>query len=228
MPKTDSNESDVERRSVTGEVRAMLGNDGLPRIVGVAPAYNAMSDVITDGIVGFREIIEPHALDDILANADVRGRYNHEAILGRTKSGTMTLRNSDTGLTYEIQINPNDSEAMAAYEKVKRGDVDGSSFMFVVPKNGDTWKRENGQVVRRVQKIEELLDVGPVDFPAYPQTSVSARSKYQELTETPEDGAQTVETPPEGQESADEEADKIKARARLDLLRKKIEIAEKE
>jgi len=171
------NEQVYEIRSIETEVRAFESEDGTKRIVGISPVFNQRSELLWD----FREVIEPQALDNVLEGADVRARYNHSLILGRTKNGTLTLEKNATGLRYEILINENDLEALAAYEKIKRGDVDGSSFAFTVPDGGDTWKQENGELIRFVHEIDRLLDVGPVDFPAYPQSTAAVRSKIQEF-----------------------------------------------
>jgi phage head maturation protease len=57
-------------------------------------------------------------------------------------------------------------------ESVKRGDVDGSSFMFIPTET--TWRDETheGRTVSiREIKAVELFEVGPVTFPAYEATS---------------------------------------------------------
>jgi len=176
-------------------LEAAMNDSGIPIIRGVAPVFNAISDVLIDSKVGmFRELIEPGALDKALVTADVRGRFDHKVVLGRTKNGTMFLNKTDAGIAYEIFINPSDPEAMAAYEKVRRRDVDGASFMFTVAPGGETWEmQEDGVPLRRVKEIAELMDVGPVSYPAYPQASASARDQMQSLLQQ-----QQAPTEPEG------------------------------
>jgi phage head maturation protease len=54
--------------------------------------------------------------------------------------------------------------------------MSGSSFAMRVAPGGDTWHEEDGVVVRTIYKIAELRDVGPVSFPAYPDSSAAQRS----------------------------------------------------
>ena len=53
---------------------------------------------------GVKERIMRGTFARAIAEDDVRGLFNHEAdnVLGRTKSGTMTLRDNPDGLDYEI------------------------------------------------------------------------------------------------------------------------------
>lgn len=175
-------ENDIERRFMHTEVRAEE-KDGSPIITGLSPVYNQRSEVLIDRGIKFIEIILPGALRDVLPVADVRGRYNHSTVLARTKSGTLELEDTPEGLRYTIHVNPNDAEAMAVYARIQRGDVDGSSFAFNVPHDGDVITRENGLRIRHIKKISSLLDVGPVDFPAYPASTTSAavRSKLEAM-----------------------------------------------
>ena len=51
----------------------------------------------------------------------------------------------------------------------------GCSFSFTVAE--DEWKNnEDGTSERTIVKIRELFDVGPVTYPAYPDTTVAVRS----------------------------------------------------
>jgi uncharacterized protein len=215
----------MEKRFLGMDVFAEMSLDEqpMPIIRGIAPVFNAISDVLVDPDLGvFREVIEPGALDVALAAADVRGRLDHRILLGRTKSGTLYLNKTDKGLEYTIYINPNDHEAMDAYEKVRRKDVDGSSFMFVVARGGEKWEmQDDGIPLRRVIVIEELMDVGPVTYPAYPQTSADARSKILELRQS-----RQADPSPEGAET-EAAANRQKAeseRLTLDLMSMEIEI----
>lgn len=192
--------NEIERRYLMGEVTTETSDDGVMRIVGTSPVFNQRSEVLSNEYGKFIEEIDPSALDDILPFADVRGRFDHSVVLARTKNGTLKLTKTDTGIRYEMILNPEDPEAISAYAKVKRGDVDGSSFMFTVPKDGEKWRRENGMPIRRVLKFSSFMDVGPVTYPAYPQTSAAVRSyleAYQHEEQPP-----TSQAEPGGSEEA--------------------------
>lgn len=180
---------EIERRFIprgAGEVRASRRDDGKVGIVGTAAVVESLSDEI----FGFREKIAPGAFANALKKSDVRGLFNHDPnyVLGRVKSGTMTLRADEKGLHYEIAELP-ESRADVA-EAIQRGDVDGNSFAFTVEK--DEWEyRKDGSAIRTITEFGELFDVGPVTYPAYPATTVSARAKemaekVQEIATDPE------------------------------------------
>jgi HK97 family phage prohead protease len=174
--------NELERRDLSTDVRALIGKDGEPHIVGKSPVFSSLSE----DLGGWREIIAPEAFDEVLPTADIRGRYDHDLVLGRTTNGTLALSREADGIAYDITINKNDQEAMAAYARVARGDVNGA--MFMVAEGGDKWeKRPDGMVVRTVVKAAALLDVGPVPYPAYPASTANAsiRSKIQELQQEP-------------------------------------------
>lgn len=123
----------------------------------------------------FTEEIARGAADDVM-NDDVRGLFNHEPdiILGRTKSGTMTLVLDEVGAKYRIAYNPNDPDHVRVMEKVKRGDVSQSSFAFRI--KDDKWETRNGKDHRTILKFSKLIDVSPVTYAAYPDATVAARS----------------------------------------------------
>ena len=108
---------------------------------------------------------------------DVRALINHDTtlVLGRTKAGTLTLSEDDHGLFGDILINPKDQDAMNAWERVNRGDVDQCSFGFEIVSE-ETDFRENGDVHWTIKDVN-LFEVSVCTFPAYEETNVTARSR---------------------------------------------------
>ena len=125
---------------------------------------------------GATESIDPHAFDDTL-NDDIRALIDHETrlVLGRTKSNTLELKVDSRGLWGKIRLNQNDSDAMNLYSRVERGDVDQCSFGFDILEE-DTEYRDDGSVHWTIKKVK-LYEVSCVTFPAYKDTSISARKK---------------------------------------------------
>jgi len=123
---------------------------------------------------GAYEEIAPGAFDETLGN-DIRALINHDAtlVLGRNKAGTLELKTDSYGLWGRIKINPNDTDAVNLYERVKRGDVDQCSFGFNIIEEGKEW-REDGTVKWRLIKVD-LHEVSICTFPAYEETGVQAR-----------------------------------------------------
>ena len=86
----------------------------------------------------------------------------------------MTLRQDDRGLWGSIQINRDDVDAMNLYARVQRGDVDQCSFGFEVKR--ETFVDLGGGKYRwEIEEVDPLYEVSVCTFPAYTETSVSAR-----------------------------------------------------
>ena len=124
---------------------------------------------------GAVESIADTAFDGALAD-DIRCLINHETrlVLGRNKAGTLTLKVDTRGLWGEVRINPNDQDAVNLYERVKRGDVDQCSFGFDIL---DEEFEDRGDTVKWTIKKVKLYEVSVGTFPAYEETSVSARKR---------------------------------------------------
>lgn len=137
---------------------------------------------------GASESTAPGAFDNTLAG-DIRALINHDTtlVLGRTKAGTLELKTDTRGLWGKIKVNPNDGDAMNLYERVKRGDVDQCSFGFDIVKE-DTEVRDDGSIHWTIREVI-LYEVSCCTFPAYEETSISARKKQAEDIKKREDEA---------------------------------------
>ena len=182
----------AETRFIKLEVRAEKRADEKPVIKGQAAVFN--QETVIRG--WFREQIEPGAFRKVLENKpDTIGCFNHDwnVVLGRTTANTLLLKETPNGLDYEIDINPDDPEAMSVYAKVARGDVSQSSFAFQVGEEKWFYPPDESKELplRTITEFSELFDVCPATFGAYPQTSAAVRSKFQNATE-PESHPQAV------------------------------------
>lgn len=166
----------IERRFIRGaQLRAKQGDK--PGIAGVASVYNQPYD--TGWMI---ESIKPGAFTRVLGETpDVRCLFNHDPnnLLGRTKSGTLRLSDSDEGLRFECDTDAESRIGADVQRMIDRGDLDGCSFGFTVAKH--SWREERndkGEMVyyRVIEEIDDLFDVGPVTYPAYTGTSAGARS----------------------------------------------------
>lgn len=146
-------------------------SDAAPMISGYFSVFGSPYDICP----GVREFVDPHAFDDALSG-DVRALINHDTrlVLGRTTAHTLQLRVDAHGLAGDITINRDDTDAMNLYARVQRGDVSQCSFGFDVLK--DTVKNyENGNMDFIIEKVR-LYEVSVCTFPAYEETSATARS----------------------------------------------------
>jgi HK97 family phage prohead protease len=73
-------------------------------------------------------------------------------------------------------------------QAIEGGAIDGMSFRFSVPKNGDHWAKRDDDVDLRTIREVQLFELGPVVFPAYEATTVGVRSLLAAL-DTPERAA---------------------------------------
>lgn len=147
------------------------GDDDAPKLVGHIAVFNQL----TEDMFGFKEKIAPGAFAETIKRDDIRALWNHhnDLVLGRTKSGTLELKEDDVGLAFSNS--PPDTQWFRDRKvSLERKDVTGASFGFFTDE--DEWTTVDGEKIRTLKKIT-LLEVSPgVTFPAYPQTDVALRS----------------------------------------------------
>ncbi len=154
------------------EWREGTSDDSPGTIFGEAAVFNRDSE----NLGGFIEQIAPGAFANALGSSDVRGLVNHnpDNIIGRLKAKTLRLTETKTGLEYEDDL-PDTQAGRDIAASVKRGDISGNSFAFTT--KTDKWEMvEDGPDRRTIIEVKELFDVGPVTYPAYPDTTVGVRS----------------------------------------------------
>ena len=166
--------ANYQTRGLTAPFQTREAEDGY-HIEGYFAVFNSIYEILP----GATESIAPGAFSQTLGN-DIRALIDHETrlVLGRNKAGTLTLREDSRGLWGDIRINPNDQDAMNLYERVRRGDVDQCSIGFNIIRE-DFEVREDGSVHWTILETD-LHEVSVVTFPAYEETSVSARKKQLE------------------------------------------------
>lgn len=140
-------------------------------IGGYAAVFNRQSH----NLGGFVEVVDPAAFNASRGDGwpDVVARYNHDdnMLLGSTGGGTLRLRIDGTGLDYEVTPPAARADIL---ELVERGDVRKSSFAFRTIE--DDWSTtDQGFPLRRLVQVQ-LMDVAPVNTPAYPDATAGLRS----------------------------------------------------
>lgn len=169
MPNNNSRQG-RQLRSTPQQFRTRDDGDDL-----IIEGYFAVFDspyVLWDGAT---EIVKPGAFAGCLSG-DIRALIDHDTrlVLGRTKAGTLTLREDARGLYGTIKINRDDADAMSLYARVQRGDVDQCSFGFDIEE--ETFVDLGGGQCRwEINKVNPLYEVSVVTYPAYEETAVKAR-----------------------------------------------------
>ena len=163
-----------QTRSIVSDLKTRAEEDEM-----IIEGYFAVYNTETELWPGAFEEIAPGAFDNTLSN-DIRALINHDTslVLGRTKAGTLELKTDSRGLWGRIKINPNDTDAVNLYERVKRGDVDQCSFGFNIISE-ETDYREDGTIKWIIKEVD-LHEVSVCTFPAYEETGVQARHKQVE------------------------------------------------
>jgi len=168
--KYPNGQDSIEKRICTFSPEVRGSHQGT-----VLEGYAAVFNTLSKDLGGFKEIIADKAFSRTLkAGADVRALVDHDPskILGRSKAGTLTLREDDHGLKVSIKP-PDTTVGRDIVESTRRGDVDQMSFAFSVV--SDTWETIDGEEVRTITDVD-LHDVSIVTYPAYTDTAVAVRS----------------------------------------------------
>jgi len=160
-----------EYRMFEVEMRAAVGANNDPIIEGYAAVFNK---VYSHG--DLKETVMPGAFTRALAEKQgVMCLFNHDdnVVLGSTANKTLTMAQDDKGLKFHCDVAPTQA-ARDVHALVQRGDIPGASFGFIVRKH-ELRHNADGSTSRAILDVD-LLDVSPVTNPAYPDTSVEARS----------------------------------------------------
>lgn len=165
-----------EIRAFNFEVRADQSEEHGHFLSGKPIVYDARTDL------GWcDEIIEKGALDGADLK-DVRFLINHNTDMiplarsrNNNENSTMQLSVDEDGMSIRVDLDTeNNTEARNLYSAVERGDLDGMSFMFTVDE--DKWEDiESDHPTRTILKFGKVFEVSAVTFPAYEQTSITAR-----------------------------------------------------
>lgn len=162
------------------EMRVEKREDGKEVITGYAAVFYREGDAGTEYELwkDTYERIMPGAFNDIETD-DVRSLFNHDPniVLGRKSAGTLRLSIDGRGLRYEID--PPDTQLVRdqVLGPIKRGEVTGSSFMFMPSEAAWANGKKDGRDIK-VRELRKLrtMEVGPVVFPAYEGATSGMRS----------------------------------------------------
>jgi len=140
---------------------------------------------------GYYEIISRGAFTPFAQKRSdpvVFASHNQGQPMGRFSRGTLRLIEKDNGIHYEFDI-PDTTWGRDLVISLRRGDIEGSSFGFIIDDFSDKndlpidWSEErNGLPVRRIKRFKEIFDFSPVAIPAYKMTTAALR-ELRALTE---------------------------------------------
>lgn len=184
-----ANEKNYERRSYDFEIRAQENEDeGIVILSGRPIVYNTRTNL---GL--FDEIIEQGALDGTDLT-DVRFLINHDtsripSARSRRNNGNSTMQFSvdNEGMRIDwVKLDvKNNEQSRALASAVKRGDITGMSFMFILDEDGYEWQNlETEHPTRVIKRITSVIEVSAVTFPAYEATSIEVNQRNKQALES--------------------------------------------
>ena len=176
------------QRGFVAEFRAAgSDNENTGNIVEGVAAVCEQETLIADAFGEFVEVIRKGAFDETDFD-DVRLLVNHDfngIALARSrrnnksdKPNTMQLTvddNGDVNIKADLDTE-NNEQARALYSALSRGDMDGMSFCFYVGEENQRWHDRDGVKVREILKVDKVIEVSAVNFPAYGGTTINSRS----------------------------------------------------
>lgn len=176
------------QRGFTAQIRAGGSDDsGTGQIVAGVAAVCEQETRIVDAFGEFIEVIRKGAFSETDFD-DVRLLVNHDfngIALARSrrnnksdKPNTMQLWVDDNGdVNFNADIDTvNNEQARAVYSAVDRGDMDGMSFCFYVSEENQRWSKRDGVAYREILKVDKVIEISIVNFPAYGGTNIDSRS----------------------------------------------------
>lgn len=168
----------MEKRLLNINWELRKEDDEVREIVGIGAVVEQRTD-----LGWFEETIKRGAFD-AADMSDVVALFNHDPnqILGRTTAGTATVSISDNGdLKYSFIPDMENPTHKSVVRSIQRGDIKQSSFAFSIKRDGGSaWlssEKYGDMGHREIRAIEKVYDVSPVTYPAYSNTSVSARDR---------------------------------------------------
>lgn len=177
------------------DFRASEDADG-QTLEGYAAVFNAWTD-ISDRMGTYKERIAPGAFKRSLGQRTPVLQFDHGShpMFGSLPLGSISvLREDRNGLFVRARMSDN-WFIQPIRDAIRDGGLTGMSFRFRVI--SDDWDTEDGEDARTIKEVE-LLELGPVVFPAYEQTSVAVRSLVDHLDdETRAELARELSSTPE-------------------------------
>ena len=143
-------------------------------LVGRPIVFDSPATINLENGESFTEIISRSALDHCDLS-DSTLIYNHDTNrvpLART-GRTMTLRVTEDGLYMRAELAGDSPQAQEVYSAVKRGDLSGMSFAFVVSEGGSSYDPATN--TRTITDIAKVYEISITPYPAYASASVEAR-----------------------------------------------------
>lgn len=167
--------------------------------VGVVRFVSPVFGVLSEDFGGWRELVAPWAVTRTFGRAFQIAQYNHRALIGSRRSGTMRSTVTSQGIESEVDL-PDTTTGRDVAALVDRGDLTGASFTFSIVQPsywttlgdirsvgvagqplaaelaaGDSTGEAADDTIVRVLMEFAWYESGPVDMAAYPADVVTMK-----------------------------------------------------
>ena len=167
----------METRMYVGKVESRASEDESKiTIIGQPVVFNQKTDIA--GL--WSESIAPGAIDQETLR-DVRLLVNHDfngipLARSRRNNANSTMRTiQDYAVDMEADLDAKNPKVIEVDSAIKRGDITGMSFAFLV--DGEEWTDlDTDYPHRRITHVSKIFEFSICTFPAYEGTSVASRS----------------------------------------------------
>lgn len=151
-------------------------SDGTVRLHGLASRFNNGYRIGSErNPFSYVETVKPGAFSQSLSRADLdvvlNVQHDDRLPLARTPV-TLRLTQTQTGLEFDADLDPNDSLAQQAISRVQRGVLRECSFRFRIPEGGDRWSDDDKERLIYNADIHRG-DVSLVVYGANPETGAN-------------------------------------------------------
>lgn len=165
-----------DREIRTSLIELNLSDDLL--VSGKAVCFSETAPLIKINGEQYFEMIMPTVFNGV-DFSEVCLYYNHnDYVYATTKNKSLEIDVRQDGLYFRAHL-PDTSNSRDLYTLIDKKFIDKCSFGFAIAKDGEDFDEKTKTFI--VRKIDRLFELSVVDFPAYSNTSVSARSEIETL-----------------------------------------------
>lgn len=165
-------------------IRSQEGDRG--NVHGVPIVLNTPTDI--NG--RFKEIIRDKAITDELLKREIKLLSNHNfsglsmasTLIPLEKLGGMEIYKNGEQIEFDANLNLQRNDSHDFFLAIQDGNIRGMSFAFTIEE--EEWADlDTDYPTRYINKIGDIAEISGVNWPAYPTTSIDARSLDSEETE---------------------------------------------
>ncbi len=173
----------METRTLQAQISQVDSTEDNKLVIeGKAVLFNEKTLLFEIDDTQYYEIIDRNAFNDVdLTNVYLYFNHNGNNVIASTKNNSLQLDIRNDGIWFRAEL-VNTTIGRDVYELVKSGIINKCSFGFTIAKDGEEFDDKTNTFT--VIKIDRLFELSLVNFPAYDNTIVYARSELKQLEDS--------------------------------------------